>query len=81
MSSAAAASLPAWAAVGVSLPAVGGFQCVGSLLPPALPAHLPARRIVTAGCLGESECIVRSSIDVFEDACPGTPKTLSFGYK
>lgn len=37
-------------------------------------------RIVAAGCLGEQECVVRASADVFEDGCPGVGKTLSFGY-
>ena len=60
------------------LPACGQIQ---HLQPRPHPARPPACRIVAAGCLGESECIVRSSIDVFEDACPGTPKTLTFGYK
>lgn len=37
-------------------------------------------RIVAAACLGDRDCLVRASSDAFTDACPGTPKTLRFGY-
>jgi hypothetical protein len=36
--------------------------------------------IVAAACLGQSACVVRASIDVFEDPCPGISKTLYFAY-
>jgi hypothetical protein len=35
---------------------------------------------VAAACLGQSACVVRASIDVFEDPCPGISKTLYFAY-
>ena len=47
-----------------------------------VPALAPPRSIVAAACLGESECLVRASTDVFTDACPGAAansRILQFG--
>lgn len=40
-----------------------------------------ACRIVSASCVGEHECLVYGSSDVFTDACPGNDdgKVLEFG--
>ncbi len=37
--------------------------------------------IVAAACLGEPECAVLASNDVFGDPCPGATKSLTFTYR
>ncbi|KAI7840897.1 hypothetical protein COHA_005425 [Chlorella ohadii] len=36
--------------------------------------------IVAAACLGDRECLLLASSDVFTDECPGAPKSLQFTY-
>lgn len=41
---------------------------------------MPPCSIVAAACLGDRECLLRASSDVFTDECPGAPKSLQFTY-
>jgi hypothetical protein len=51
-----------------------------TLAAPPHPPPPPTCSIVAAACLGQSACVVRASIDVFDDPCPGISKTLYFAY-
>jgi hypothetical protein len=59
-----------------------------AVLPPADEAHaagwrpalLPPCSVAAAACLGQQQCVLRASTDVYGDPCPGTTKALEMTY-